>query len=307
MADVGGFKEALSALQALLPRVPEALAALSEAQAALSDAAEQFVATVETRQAEAAELFPRLEVSLAGMAREAADGTAQTEQDRELRDLLADPALGFEEAVAQLGALLAQKQEDRLQELARALSVSQTNVAAVQSARQSLHDGLAGGKRLLAGAGDASLAAVQQLQSVVEAARGTVGADVEQVGTEMDTQHTTQERELEVLRRDVDSYEAAFVERIDRVRDVMRRDTDLMLENLRDRLDDLGSTLGRALANLREELGDLDERLREAAEEGAEGRQSLAPYFEDLENLLPQLRQQIAHVREAAAVVGIPF
>lgn len=307
MADTTGFKEALAALSALLPRVPEALAALGEAQAALSEAAEQFLATVEARQVEAAELFPRLEVSLAGLAREAADGTAQSEQDRDLPDLLGDPGLGFEDPVAHLGLLLGQKQEHRVQELVRALGVSHANAAALQSGRQSLHDGLADGRRLLAGAGDVSLAALQGLQSVIEAARGTVGADVEQMGTEMDGQHTSQAREMEGLRRDVESYEAAFVERMDRVREVVRKDTDLMLENLRDRLDDLGSTLGRALANLREGLHDLDERLREAAEEGAEGRQSLAPSFEDLENLLPQLRQQIAHVREAAAMVGIPF
>jgi ABC-type transporter Mla subunit MlaD len=307
MAETTGFKEALAALSELLPRVPEALAALSETQAALSEAAEHFLATVEARQVEAAELFPRLEVSLAGLAREAADGTAQAEQDRDLQDLLGDPGLAFEDQIAHLGLLLGQKQEHRLAEMVRALGASQANLAVLDSGRQALHEGLADGRRLVAGGGDAALAALQGLQSVIEAARGTISADVEQVGTEMDGQHTAQAREMEELRRDVEAYEASFVERIDHVREVVRQDADLMMENLGDRLDDLGSTLARALADLRAGLGDLDERLREAAEEAAEGRQSLAPYFEDLENLLPQLKQQISHVREAAAMVGIPF
>jgi hypothetical protein len=307
MAETSGLKEALAALSALLPRVPEALAAMSEAQAALSEAAEHFLATVEARQAEAAELFPRLEVSLSGLAREAADGTAQAEQDRDLQDLLSDPGLGFEAQVAQLTVLLGQKQEHRVAEASRALGASQASLATIESGRKSLHDGLLDGRRLVTAAGEASLVSLQGLQSVVEAARGTIGADVEQLGGEVDGQHTAQAREVEELRRDVESYQAAFVERVDRVREVVRQDTDLMTENVRDRLDDLGATLARALSNLREGLADLDEKLREAAEEGAEGRQSLAPPFEDLENMLPHLRQQIAHVREAAAMVGIPF
>jgi hypothetical protein len=307
MADVGGFKEALASLSELLPRVPEALASLSEAQAALGEAAEHFLATVEARQVEAAELFPRLEVSLAGLAREAADGAAQAEQDRDLHDLLADSGLSFETQLAQLGLLLGQKQEHRISEMVRALGASQASLAALETGRQGLHEGLAGGRRLLAGAGDASLAAVHGLQALVEVTRGAIGADVEQLGSEMDGQHTAQARELEELRRDVEAYETSYVERIDRVREVVRQDTDLLTENVRDRLEDLVSMLERALANLRDGLGDLDERLREAAEEGAEGRQALTPYFEDLENLLPQVRQQIQHVREAAAMVGIPF
>lgn len=307
MAEMSGLKEALSSLSALLPRVPEALATVSEAQAALSEAAEHFLAAVEARQAEAAELFPRLEVGLSGLAREAADGTAQAEQDRDLHDLLADPGLGFEAEVAQLAVLLGQKQEHRLAEMGRALGASQASLASIESGRQSLQAGLADGKRLVAAAGEASLASLQGLQSVIEVARGTVGADVEQMGSEMDGQHTAQAREVEDLRADVEAYQAAFVERIDRVREVVRQETDLLMENVRDRLDDLGATLARALSNLRDGLADLDERLREATEEGADGRQSLAPHFEDLEGMLPRLKQQIAHVREAAAMVGIPF
>jgi ABC-type transporter Mla subunit MlaD len=105
----------------------------------------------------------------------------------------------------------------------------------------------------------------------------------------------------------VEGAEAAYLERIDRVREVVRQDTDRMGENLRDRLDDLGATLARALVNLRDELRELDERLRDAAEEGGDGRQALAPHFEELENMLPPLKQTIQQVREAAAMVGIPF
>jgi ABC-type transporter Mla subunit MlaD len=307
MADVGGFKEALSGLSALLPRLPEALAALADAQAALTESAEHFLATVEAQQVEAAELFPRLEVALAGIGREAADGLAQAEQDRDVEEILGDPGLGFDDKVLQFSVLVAQKQEERLRQMAHALDTSRETVAGIESARQSLRDGMTDGKTVVATSADASLAAAQALQSVVEAARGTVGTDVEQLGTEMDSQHTNQGRELENLRRDVDGHEAGFVERIDRAREVVRQDTDRLVDNLKDRLDDLTSTLGRSLNNLRDSLRELDENVREAAEDGGHGRESLSPYFEELEHMLPALKQVLDQVREAAAMVGIPF
>jgi Sec-independent protein translocase protein TatA len=307
MADIGGFKDALSGLQALMPRVPEALTALSEAQAALSEAAEAFLSTLEARQVEAAELFPRLEVSLAGISREAVDATAQVEQHRELSSDLADPTLSFEEPLLQVVHVFVEKQQAVVQEKAAALTALSANASNLQGARQSLGEGLVDGRQTVVSSVDTSLAATLGLQGVVEAARVTISTDVERLGTEMDGQHTAQVRDMEALRRDVEGAEAAYVERIDRVREVVRQDGDRMVENLRDRLDDLGSTLGRALTNLRDGLRDLDERLREAAEEGGEGRQSLAPQFEDLENMLPHLRQTIQQVREAAAMVGIPF
>lgn len=307
MPDVGGFKESLSALSALLPRLPEALAALADAQAALTEAAEHFLATMEAQQVEASELFPRLEVALSGIAREAADGAAQAEQDRDLQEILADPDLGFDDKVLQFTVLAAQKQEERVRDMARALDVAHGTAAGIESSRQTLRDGMTEGKRSVATSSDAALAAAQALQSVVEAARGTVSTDVEQLGTEMDTQHTNQGREMENLRRDVDAHEAAFVERIERAREVVRQDTDRMVENLRDRLDDLVTTLGRALTNLRDELREMDEQVHEAAEDGAVGRQELAPRFEELEHMLPVLKQVLSQVREAAALVGIPF
>jgi ABC-type transporter Mla subunit MlaD len=307
MADVSGFKDALAGLSALLPRVPEVMAALSEAQAALSEAAEQFMATLEARQVEASELFPRLEVSLSGLGREALDGTAQVEQHRELSADLADPALGFEDRLLLVSHAFLEKQQLVVQEKAKALEALHQNAAGLASVRQSLTDGLTDGKRLVVSSVDVSLAATQGLQAIIEATRVTISTDVERLGTEMDAQHTAQAREVESLRRDVGGHEADYVERIDRVREFVRRDGDRMAENLHNHLDDLGTTLGNALNNLRDGLRDLDERLREAAEEGGEGRQSLAPHFEEMENMLPALKQALAQVREAAAMVGIPF
>lgn len=307
MADVSGFKDALSGLQALLPRVPEALAALSEAQAALSEAAEQFLSTLETRQVEASELFPRLEVSLAGISREAADATTQVEQDRDLSHELADPGLSFDHQLVQAVHAFLQTQQQIVADKAKALDGLNVNAATLHTARQSLTDGLLDGQRGVATSVDASLAATQGLQSVVDAARVTVTTDVEKLGTEMDEQHTVQAREMESLRREVEGAEAGYIERIDRLREFVRQDTDRMGENLRDRLDDLGSTIGRALTNLRDGLRELDDRLRDAADEGRDGRQSLAPHFEELETMLPPLKQTIIQVREAASLVGIPF
>jgi hypothetical protein len=307
MADVSGFKDALAGLQVLLPRVPEALLALSEAQAALSEAAEQFLSTLETRQVEASELFPRLEVSLTGISREAADGAAQVEQDRDLSSELADPGLGFEQPLVQAVHAFLQAQQQLVADKVKALDGLQVNAATLQTVRQSLTDGLLDGQRNVATSVDTSLTATQGLQGMVEAARVTVTADVEKLGTAMDDHHTNQAREMEALRREVEGAEASYVERIEKVREVVRQDADRMIENLRDRLDDIGSTLGLALNNLRDGLQDLDERLREANDEGREGKQSLDPHFEDLQNMLPGLRQIIQQVREAAAMVGIPF
>jgi hypothetical protein len=307
MADVSGFKDALSGLQALLPRVPDALAALSEAQAALSEAAEQFLSTLETRQVEASELFPRLEVSLTSISREAADAATQVEQDRDLSTELADPGLSFEHPLVQAVHSFLQTQQQIVGEKAKALDSLNVNAATLQGARQSLTDGLLDGRRNVTTSVDTSLTATQGLQAVVDAARVTVTADVEKLGTAMDEHHTAHSREMESLRREVDGAEAAYAERIDKVREVVRQDTDRMIENLRDRFDDIASTLGQALNNLRDGLHELDERLREAADEGRDGKQSLAPHFEELETMLPALRQTIVQVREAAAMVGIPF
>jgi hypothetical protein len=307
MAEVTGFKDALSGLQALLPRVPEALASLSEAQAALSEAAEVFLSALDTRQVEAAELFPRLEVSLAGIGREAAEATAQVEQHRDLTEDLAEPGLSFEHPLLQSVHAFLQTQQEIVQEKARALDALGANAATLQTVRQSLGDGLLDGRRNVGTSVEVSLGATQGLQSVVDATRVTVTSDIEKLGTEMDEQHTSQAREMEALRREIDGAEAAYLERMERVREVLRQDTDRMMENLRDRLEDLTSTIGQALINLRDGLAELDERVHEASEEGGDGRQSLAPHFEELENMLPALKQTIQQVREAAAMVGIPF
>jgi hypothetical protein len=307
MAEVSGFKDALSGLQVLLPRVPEALLALSEAQAALSEAAELFLSSLETRQVEASELFPRLEVSLTGIGREAADAAAQVEQDRDLSSELADPGLSFEHPLVQAVHSFLQTQQQMVGDKAKALDRLHVNATTLQGARQSLTSGLTDGRHNVTTSVDTSLTASQGLQAVVEAARVTVSGDVEKLGTAMDEHHTTQAREMEALRKEVEGAEAAYIERIERVREVVRQDTDRMVDNLRDRLDDIGSTLGQALNNLRDGLRELDDRLRDATDEGREGKQSLAPHFEELENMLPALRQVITQVREAAAMVGIPF
>jgi uncharacterized phage infection (PIP) family protein YhgE len=287
--------------------VPEALLALSEAQAALSEAAEQFLSALEVRQVEASELFPRLEVSLAGIGREAAEATAQVEQDRDLSADLADPRLGFDHPLVQAMQSFLHAQQQIVSDKAAALDTLRVNATTLHSARQSLTSGLLDGRRDVTSSLETSLTATQGLQAVVEAARVTVATDVEKLGTEMDEQHTAQAREMEALRREVETAEAAYLERIDRVREAVRQDTDRMMENLRDRLEDINSTLAQSLNNLRDGLRELDERLREAADDGREGKESLAPAFTDLENMLPVLKQVIQQVREAAAMVGIPF
>jgi hypothetical protein len=307
MADVTGFKQALAELTDLLPRVPVVVAGLMEAQAALVDAAEQFAETVEARQAEAAELFPRLEVALAGSGREAAEGAAQIEQHREVAGDLADPALGFEEKVNPFLLPFIDRQQRLIQAKVAALARHQHQAATLDASRQSLRDGLTGGRRQVSGASDTTVNNALGLQSVVDAARGTVGGDVEKLGAEIDTQHTTQAGEVEGLRRDVESYEASFVERVDRIREAVRQEADNMAETMRDRLDDLGAMLSRAMFQLRDALRELDEFSREAAEEGGDGRESLHPYYEDLEQKLAPLKQAIEQVREAANLVGIPF
>jgi hypothetical protein len=307
MADVSAFKDALGGLSALLPRVPEAMVALTEAQAALSEAAEQFLATMEARQVEAAELFPRLELSLAGLGREAADGTAQVEQHRQLSADLADPTLAFEEPLLQVVHSWVENHQEVVRNKVKALEALNNNASALSGVRQSLTDSLTDGRRQVVSSVDVSLGATQGLQAIIEAARVTISTDIERLGTEMDAQHTAHAREFESLRRDVGGNEAEYVERIDRVREVVRQDGERLVDSLRDHIDDLGTTLGHALTNLRDGLRDLDELLREAADDGGEGRQSLGPPFEEMENMLPALRQQLAQVREAAAMVGIPF
>lgn len=307
MADVTGFKQALAELSELLPRVPGMLAGLMEAQAALVDAAEQFAETVEARQAEAADLFPRLEVALAGNSREAAEGTAQIEKHREVANDLADPALAFEERLSPFLLPFLDRQQRLVQTKMEALGRHQQHAATLDVSRQSLRDGLTGGRRHVADSVEGSLTTGQGLQGTVDAARGTVSGDVEKLGYEIDTQHTTQASEVEGLRRDVEAYEAGFVDRIERVREAVRQESDNLGESMRERLDDLGAMLSRAMQQLRDSLRELDELTREAAEEGGDGRESLSPHFEDMEQKLAPLKQAIEHVREAANMVGIPF
>jgi chromosome segregation ATPase len=221
--------------------------------------------------------------------------------------LLSEPALSFEDRLQILPHNFLEKQHHVVQEKVAALQGAHQRAADLDSLRQSLRDGLTDGRRVVTTSVEASLGAAQSLQGVVEAARVTVSSDVEKLGTEIDSQHTAQGREVETMRRDLETYEASFVERMDRVRQAVRHDADRLIDRARDRLDDLGSTLKSALDDLRNGLRELDDRVREAKDDGAEGRQSLAPYFEELENKLAPLKQTLENVREAAMTVGIPF
>jgi uncharacterized phage infection (PIP) family protein YhgE len=303
----GGLQDDLAALTSLLPRVPEALHALLEAQSALSEAAEQFLQTLDARQAEAAELFPRLEVSLSGVAREAAEGTAQVDRDGQVSETLADPGLSFEEHTVLFPHSFIEKQHHVVQQKTAALEAAQQRAQGLDFTRQALHDGLVAGKQTVSTSVEASLGAGAGLQGMVETARATVGSDVQNLGVEIDQTHTAHGREVEGLRRDVDGHQANFSDRLDQLRNALRTDTDRMLENARDRIEDLSSTLSRAMSDLKDGLHELDDQLKEASEEAAEGRQSLAPPFEEMENLLRPLKQAIENVREAAANVGIAF
>jgi len=222
-------------------------------------------------------------------------------------DTLADPGLSFEEHTVLFPHSFIEKQHHVVQQKTAALEAAQQRAQGLDFTRQALHDGLVAGKQTVSTSVEASLGAGAGLQGMVETARATVGSDVQNLGVEIDQTHTAHGREVEGLRRDVDGHQANFSDRLDQLRNALRTDTDRMLENARDRIEDLSSTLSRAMSDLKDGVHELDDQLKEASEEAAEGRQSLAPPFEEMENLLRPLKQAIENVREAAANVGIAF
>jgi predicted nucleic acid-binding Zn-ribbon protein len=141
----------------------------------------------------------------------------------------------------------------------------------------------------------------------VEASRYTVTDEVERLGAETDSHHMSSSRDVDQMRRDVEGFDAFFVDRMDLVGNLVRRDTDRMATEMRNRMADLRYLVSGAVEGVQEALEELDRQMRDAIEESAEARNNLAPLFENIEKSLEPLKEAVESVREAAHLVGIPF
>src|SRR5262245_37180698 len=134
MADVEGLKDALASLSGTLPDVPERLEALLREAAQTRAAVEDFLATLEARMAEAAELAPRLESALRSLVRVSSDETLRLDQDRDLPAVVADPRLTFESTFPLLTAPLAARQNSETRNAVQGWAVTKEERSRVHEA-----------------------------------------------------------------------------------------------------------------------------------------------------------------------------
>jgi hypothetical protein len=163
-----------------------------------------------------------------------------------------------------------------------------------------------GGDGLLRSWDDAGRGAAE-LQGVVEVSRATLGQDLERLGADLDAQQSTTARDVEEMRRDLEGYDSVFLSRLDRVREVIRQDSENLLEDARERMSELTELLERCITEVIAALNRLEEKTREGERTGESARQALVPLLDNLEDRIPPLKHALEQVREAAHLVGIAF
>lgn len=307
MAHAGGLYETLAALQDILPLVPDRLRTLVLEEAALKAAAEEFLQSVEERQAEASELFTRIEASLTAMRRQATEQALLLQQYPDFGAVLDQESLAFEEKLLLFLSLFMNKQQAVIDAKKGAMEKMVGFDSLKESAVSSLKSGLEEAQGRVGEASNLVLQGSEGLGSTVEASRTAVTDEVEKLGAEMEAQRTAGTRDVDQMKRDMEGFEAVFVGRVERLRDLVRDDADRIVTETKIRVDDLRILVWKAVGAVQDSLKDLERKLNEATEESAEARNMLVPMFESLERQLGPLKDAMESVREAAHVVGVPF
>jgi hypothetical protein len=306
--DANETRDALRLLSEMLPSVGERMAALLAEESAARQAAEDFLHRCEERQGEAADLMGRVEAVQQDLRAQAASEAERLERWQDPTPDLHDPALAFEEKAGLLVAPLARAQERHVTVLrdlfnghreARILNRGQ-RLSATRVRMES------GGDGLLRASDDTGRGAVD-LHGTVETSRAALGQDLEHLGAEIESQQNNTARDVEELRRDLEGYDSVFISRVDRVREVIRQETETLEEDARERMSELQDLLERCIKDVAHSLQQLEEQTQEASRNSENARLALVPLFDNLEDKIPQLRHALEQVREAAHTVGIAF
>jgi DNA repair exonuclease SbcCD ATPase subunit len=306
MADVEGLKEALGVLSGTLPQVPERLEALAQEASETQAAVEGFLASLDARLAEAAELVPRLGAALSVLSRLSGDETLRLDQDRDLGGVLEDPALALEDRVTHFNAGLAE----------RAASEAHTALQgwdATKEERARMHEAAFTGAqvRFVAGRERVTQSTTETaqglhvLRNTVEITRGALTEEVERFGATMEAQQTAAARDVDDVRKDLEALEAAVFTRVDRVRQAVRQDAEELVEATRERMEELRELVEKAVKQMTTALQALDARLGDDEDDAEQAREALSAQFEDLHEQLAPLRHALEGVREAAQAVGM--
>jgi predicted nucleic acid-binding Zn-ribbon protein len=305
--DADALKDSLGTLQDSLPVVPDKLKALLQEEATLRSATEELLRSLEEKQGEANELFMRLEVALAGIRRQATEQAVRLQQYPDFEAVLDQDKLDFEEKLLLFLALFMKKQQTVIETKKESMHKLIGFGSSKQDALAALGESLARGGSQVGHASDQALRGSEGLRNMVEASRNAISDEIEKVGAEIEAHRAASSRDVEQTKRDVEGFDAFFVDRLDLLGNMVRRDSDRMMSETQNRMADLRYQVSGAVEGVQKALEQLDRSLREDIEESAEARNNLGPLFENIEKTLGPLKEAIESVREAAHTVGIPF
>ncbi len=306
--DAEALKLALARLNEALPTLPARLEALAAEEESLKEATAVFLQDLEAKQAEAGDLLAKIEASLVDLRRESREGVAVLEAHDDLPVVLQDPAWSFEDKLSAATTELGHRQHELVTGRASTLGEErEARAGTLEGLFATLSRRLGLGGERVSGSAETGIRHALEVATSVEAARGAIAESVQTLGHEIDTQCAAGVRDLEELRKDLASLEAAFAQRTERVEIVLREDLARLAEDAEDRMSDLRETLEKAAAQVAEALHELDQELEDADQESQGARRDLVPVFEDLEGRVDSLKHAIESVRDAANLVGIPF
>jgi hypothetical protein len=305
MADTDALKETLDALSELAPRMGDGLAGLAREAAATQAAVDELLQRLADREREAASLLVQIETALGSVRVAAAPAELHT---HDLASILSDPGLSFEDRVFRFCVLAAQRQEEKLQAMAQAwqgrIEEQRSGLGAARLEHPAALLGLQGAMET---AHEAAVVEVAGLQGAVTAAREAVDGQVDRLSADLERQRGQAARDLDELRKDLAGMEESFAERLLRAGAMVTEDAERISEETRARLDDLHEVVSRSLDELGQSIREMNDALRRATEQAADGRREVVPLFDDLDSRLGPLRRAIDSVRDAARSVGIPF
>jgi hypothetical protein len=301
-------RDALRLLSDLLPSVAERMAALLAEESAARQAAEEFLQRCEDRQAEASDLMARVEAVQLDLRVQASTEAERLDRWEDPTPDLHDPALAFDEKAAVFLAPFARAQAQHVAVLRDGFNGHREERIMNRGQRMSAtRFQLERGGDGLARAWENAGRGAAELQGVVEVSRATLGQDLERLGADLEAQQSTTARDVEEMRRDLEGHDSVFVSRLERVREVIKQDTESLADDTRERMSDLQELLRRCIGDLAKALHELEEQTAEGSREGENGRQSLVPLLDNLEERIPHLKHALDQVREAAHSVGIAF
>jgi len=305
--DADALKDSLGTLQDTLPVVPDKLKSLLQEEATLRASAEELQRSLEEKQSEATELFTRLEAALMGVRRQATEQTVLLQQYPDFEALLDEDKLDFEQKLMLLLTLFMQKQQSVVESKKESMRALMGFGSNKQNALGVLGESLVRGGTQVGHASEQALRGGAALQNMVEASRNAITDEIEKVGAEIEAHRAAGSRDIDQTKRDVEGFDAFFTDRVELLGNLVRRDTDRLINETQNRMADLRYLVSGAVEGVQKALDELDRNLREDIEESAEARNSLAPLFENIEKALGPLKEAIESVREAAHTVGIPF